>query len=87
MELAAQEFGRATTPVGAVLGVQYCPPACLPSGRLVPGGSCSLLIRDRRAGWACKMDDFEALEADFAAPFLEIRGRIIERLAEFDQHV
>ena len=30
------------------------------------------------------MDDFEALEADFAAPFFEIGGRIIERVAEFD---
>ena len=46
-----------------------------------------LLVRDRRAGWACKMDDFEALEADFAAPFLEIGGRIIERVTEFNQHV
>ena len=46
-----------------------------------------LLVRDRRAGWAGEMDDFEALEADFATPFFEIGGRIIERIAEFDQHV
>jgi hypothetical protein len=46
-----------------------------------------LLVRDcstRRAG---EMDDFEALEAGFAAPFFKIGGRIIERVAEFDQHV
>jgi hypothetical protein len=30
------------------------------------------------------MDDFEAREADFAAPFFKIGGRIIERVAEFD---
>jgi hypothetical protein len=46
-----------------------------------------LLVRDCRARWAGKMDDFEALEADFATPFFEIGGRIIERVAEFDQHV
>ena len=31
------------------------------------------------------MNDFETVEADFAAPFLEIGGGIIERVAEFDQ--
>ena len=36
-----------------------------------------LLVRDRSAGWAGKMDDFEAFEADFAAPFFEIGGGII----------
>ena len=45
------------------------------------------LVSDCGAGWAGKMDDFEMLEADFAAPFLEIGGRIVERVAEFDQHV
>jgi len=45
------------------------------------------LVSDRGARWAGKVDHFEALEADFAAPFLEIRGGIIERVAEFDQHV
>ena len=51
------------------------------------GRQIHLFVRDGRAGWAGKMDDFEALEADFAAPFFEIGGRIIERVAEFDQHV
>jgi hypothetical protein len=46
-----------------------------------------LLVRDRGAGWAGKMDDFEPLETDFATPFFEISGRIIERVTEFDQHV
>ena len=45
------------------------------------------LVSDRGAGWAGKVDHFEALEADFAAPFLEIHSGIIERVAEFDQHV
>src|ERR1043166_6545310 len=45
------------------------------------------LVSDFGAGWAGKMDHFEMLEADFAAPFLEIGGRIVERVAEFDQHV
>ena len=61
----------------------------VPLVRRVPmrRGPPYLLVRDcstRRAG---KMDDFEAIEADFAAPFFEIGGRIIERVAEFDQHV
>jgi len=51
------------------------------------GRQIHLFVRDCRAGWARKMDDFEALKADFAAPFFEIRGRIIERVAEFDQHI
>ena len=33
------------------------------------------------------MDYFEAFEADFATPFLEIGAGVIERFAEFDQHV
>ena len=41
-----------------------------------------LLVRDCGAGRAGKIDDFEALEADFATPFFEIGGRIIERIAE-----
>jgi len=51
------------------------------------GRRIHLFVRDGRAGWAGEMDDFEALKADFAAPFLKIGGRIIERIAEFDQHV
>jgi len=51
------------------------------------GRQIHLFVRDGRARWAGKVDDFEALEADFAAPFFEIGGRIIERVAEFDQHV
>ena len=46
-----------------------------------------LLVRDRSTGWAGKVDDFEALEADCAAPFFKIGGRMIEGVAEFDQHV
>ena len=44
-------------------------------------------ISDSGARWAGKMDDLETFEADFAAPFFEIGRRIIERVAEFDQHV
>ena len=33
------------------------------------------------------MDDFEAIEADFAAPFFKIGGRVIERVAEFDPKI
>ena len=33
------------------------------------------------------MDDFEAIEADFAAQFFKIGGRVIERVAEFDQKI
>jgi len=51
------------------------------------GRQVHLLVSDRGAGWAGKMDDFEALEPDFEAPFFEIGGGIIERVAEFDQHV
>ena len=47
----------------------------------------SSLVRDRGAGRAVEVEHFEALEADFTAPFLEIGGGIIERIAEFDQHV
>ena len=46
-----------------------------------------LLVSDGGARRTGKMDDFEALEADFATPFFEIGGRIIERVAEFDQHI
>ena len=51
------------------------------------GRQIHLLVRDRGAGRAGKMDDFEALEADFATPFFEIDGGIVKRIAEFDQHV
>ena len=33
------------------------------------------------------MDDLEAFEADFAAPFAEIRAGVIEGVAELDEHV
>ena len=46
-----------------------------------------LFVRNRGARRASEVEHVEALEADFAAPFLEIGGRIIERVAEFDQHV
>jgi len=49
--------------------------------------STVLCVSDRGVGWAGKVDHFEALKSDFAAPFLEICGGIIERVAEFDQHV
>ena len=78
--------GRATTPVGAAPSACKGLPA-LPHSRSGRVRFRYLLVRDRRAGWARKMDNFEAVEADFAAPFLEIGGRIIERVAEFDQHV
>ena len=45
------------------------------------------LVSDRGAGWAGKMQHFETFKSDFAAPFLEICRRIIERVAKFDQHV
>jgi hypothetical protein len=38
--------------------------------RMTGGGF--IYLRDRRAGWAGKMDDFEALEADFTAPVFKI---------------
>ena len=44
-------------------------------------------VSDSGARWAGKMDDLKTFEADFAAPFFEIGRRIIERVAEFDQHV
>ena len=44
-------------------------------------------VSDSGARWAGKMDDLETFEADFAAPFFEISRRIIEHVAEFDQHV
>src|SRR5262245_28974657 len=68
--------GRATTPVGAASSA--CPDASGPAYLFVSDGGA------RRAG---KMDDFEALKSDFAAPSFEIRGGVIERVAEFDQHV
>jgi len=45
------------------------------------GRQIHLFVRDGRAGWTGKMDDFEAIEADFTAPFFKIGGRIIERVA------
>ena len=49
--------------------------------------SLYLLVRDRDTRRTGKMNNFEAIEADFAAPFFKIGGRIIKRVAEFDQHV
>ena len=46
-----------------------------------------LFIRDCGARWAGKMNDFKPVKADLTAPFLEIGGRIVERIAELDQHV
>ena len=66
--------GRAITPVGAVL-------------RRAEDGPPTSFISDSGARWAGKMDDLKTFEADFAAPFFEIGRRIIERVAEFDQHV
>ena len=51
------------------------------------GRRIHLFVRNRRTRWAGEMEHFEALEADFAGPFFKIGGRIIERVAEFDQHV
>ena len=82
-------LGRATSPVGAAPSAGRGLPA-LPNRRWLryaEGLPFSLLVGNRGAGWSRKMDNFEAFEADFAAPFLEIGGRIIERIAEFDQHV
>ena len=33
------------------------------------------------------MNDFETFETHFAAPLAEVRSRVIERIAKFDQHV
>src|ERR1041384_1368784 len=44
-------------------------------------------VSHRRAGWAGEVNDFKAFEADFAAPLAEVRARIIEGVAEFDEHV
>jgi len=66
--------GRPTTPVSAVLRrAEDCRPTSF--------------VSDSGARWAGKMDDLKTFEADFAAPFFEIGRRIIERVAEFDQHV
>src|SRR5215510_12573900 len=46
-----------------------------------------LLIRDGGTGWAGKVNHLEALEADLRAPTAEVGPRIIERIAEFDEHV
>ena len=51
------------------------------------GGVPYLFVGDGGAGWACEVNDFETFEADFAAPFFKIGGRVIERVAEFNQHV
>src|SRR5580765_168535 len=44
-------------------------------------------VRDGRAGRACEVDDFKSFEPGFAAPFAEIRAGIVERVAEFNEHV
>lgn len=47
----------------------------------------SSLVRDRSAGGTGAVDYFEALEADFTAPFLEISGGTIEGIAESNKNV
>ena len=77
---------------GPLLGLSRCIGArpiniCLALRLALPRIIAALLVRNcgtRRPG---KMDDFKALEADFATPFFKISGGIIERVAEFDQHV
>src|SRR5262245_32074005 len=66
--------GRASTPVAVVL-------------RRAETARPILFVSDSGTRWAGKMDDLETFEADFAAPFFEVGRRIIERVAEFDQHV
>ena len=46
-----------------------------------------LLVGHCRARWPGKVNNFEAFEADFAAPFAEIGTGIIKGIAEFDEHV
>ena|SRR5690242_17073373 len=79
--------GRATTPVGAGhTALQVGRPTPMSFGVRKTARPTSF-VRNRSAGWAGKMDDLEAFEADFAAPFFEIGRRIVERVAEFKQHV
>ena len=69
--------GRATTPWAPLLTrARNCPPYLLAAPRRIPTvrDPPRLLVSDRGAGWAGEMDDFEAIEADFAAPFFEIGG-------------
>src|SRR6059036_236059 len=46
-----------------------------------------LLVCHCRAGRAGEVDDFKTFEAGFAAPFAEVRAGVVERVAEFDEHV
>src|SRR6185295_7386931 len=53
----------------------------------LPTGKRRLLVCNCRAGWAGEMNYLETLEADLTAPLAEIGAGIVERVAEFDQHV
>src|SRR6186997_2034588 len=50
-------------------------------------GRVPSLVGDCRAGWAREVNDLEAPEAYLAAPFAEVRARIVERVSELDEHV
>jgi hypothetical protein len=69
------------------IAIPYMPDSTTVKSELPASAPALLFVSDRRAGWAGEVDHFEALEADFATPFLEIRGGIIKRVTEFDQHV
>ncbi len=58
-----------------------------PRGSGTGAGSMRLLVRHRRATRSRERDDLEALEARFGAPFAEVGARVVERIAELDQHV
>src|SRR5262245_45638584 len=45
-----------------------------------------LFIRDSRARRPCQVHLLKSLESRLPAPLPEIRGRIVEGVAEFDQH-
>src|SRR5262245_35137705 len=46
-----------------------------------------LLVRDAGARGTTERKDGEAAEAGVAAPALEVGSRVVERVAELDQHV
>jgi hypothetical protein len=46
-----------------------------------------LFVGDGRARCDCEMNNVKALEACFAAPFTEIRPRIVECVTELNKHV
>src|SRR6185436_13489998 len=65
------------TRIGFIVGTRLC--SCC--------GCEFSFVSHRRAGRASQMDDFKPFEADFAAPLAEVRAGIVERVAEFDEHV